>query len=113
MDYKKIESIIADKDKIFISSHVNPDGDSLGSALAVYHYLTKLGKDCRIINHSPVPDTYSFLNSDKIFHELDGDSSGFIKNADLGIILDIGDFYRLGDIAVSYTHLTLPTIYSV
>ena len=41
MDYKKIESIIADKDKIFISSHINPDGDSLGSALAVYHYLTK------------------------------------------------------------------------
>ena len=69
MDYKKIESIIADKDKIFISSHINPDGDSLGSALAVYHYLTKLGKDCRIINHSPVPDTYSFLNPDPRWHK--------------------------------------------
>ena len=110
MDYKKIQSIIAEKNKIFISSHINPDGDSLGSALAVYHYLTKLGKDCRIINHSPVPETYSFLNEDKIFHELDGDSSGFIKNADLGIILDIGDFYRLGDIAYIIEDHSIETV---
>ena len=99
MDYKNIESIIAGKDKIFISSHINPDGDSLGSAFAVYHYLKALGKDCRIINHSSLPDMYGFLNNDNIFCELDDDSAGFIKNADLGIILDIGDFYRLGDIA--------------
>lgn len=95
MNYKEIESIIAGKDKIFISSHMNPDGDSLGSAYAMYHYLKKLGKDCRIINHSPTPEVYNFLNTDNIFYELDGDNVGFIKNADLGIILDIGDFYRL------------------
>jgi phosphoesterase RecJ-like protein len=99
MNYKEIESIIAGKEKIFISSHINPDGDSLGSASAMYHHLKKLGKDCRIINHSPMPEVYNFLNTDNIFYELDGDNAGFIKNADLGIILDIGDFYRLGDIA--------------
>jgi len=99
MNFKEIENIITGKDKIFISSHINPDGDSLGSAFAVYHYLKKLGKDCKIVNHSPLPEIYQFLNEEDIFCQLDGDSSGFIKNADLGIILDIGDFYRLGDIA--------------
>ena len=44
MNYKEIESIIAGKEKIFISSHINPDGDSLGSASAMYHYLKKIFK---------------------------------------------------------------------
>lgn len=52
-----------------------------------------------IINHSPVPETYHFLNKEKIFSELDGESAAFIKNADLGLVLDIGDFYRMGDLA--------------
>jgi phosphoesterase RecJ-like protein len=44
MDYKKIESIIADKDKIFISSHINPDGDSLGICSGSLSLLNKTGK---------------------------------------------------------------------
>tara|TARA_B100000927_G_C16387427_1_gene437936 strand:- start:140 stop:1024 length:885 start_codon:yes stop_codon:yes gene_type:complete len=65
----------------------------------MYKYLDALGKDCMIINHSPVPETYHFLNKEKIFSELDGESAAFIKNADLGLVLDIGDFYRMGDLA--------------
>ena len=40
------------------------------------------------------------MNEDNIFQELDGDSASFIKKADLGLILDIGDFYRLGDVVL-------------
>ena len=36
MDFHQIKSIIDKYDKIFISSHINPDGDSLGSAYAMY-----------------------------------------------------------------------------
>jgi len=62
MNFTEIQSIINKHDKIFISSHINPDGDSLGSAYAMYEYLSKLGKDCIIVNHSPIPEVYSFLN---------------------------------------------------
>ena len=65
----------------------------------MYKYLDSIGKDCIIVNHSPIPEVYNFLNEDNIFQELDGDSASFIKKADLGLILDIGDFYRLGDVA--------------
>ena len=71
----------------------------MGSAYAMFKYLESLGKDCMIINHSPVPETYNFLNKEDIFFELDGESAAFIKNADLGLVLDIGDFYRMGDLA--------------
>ena len=48
MDFHQIKSIIDKHDKIFISSHINPDGDSLGSAYAMYKYLDSIGKDCII-----------------------------------------------------------------
>ena len=110
MNYSKIEQIIANNEKIFISTHINPDGDSLGSAFAMYHYLKKLGKDCRIINHSEVPIVYSFLNYKDIFDEISDENIAFIKNADLGIILDIGDFYRLGEVANIIENTTVETI---
>lgn len=110
VNYSKIEQIISENEKIFISTHINPDGDSLGSAFAMYHYLKKLGKDCRIINHSEVPLVYSFLNEKEIFNEINDENIAFIKNADLGIILDIGDFYRLGEVANIIESTTVETI---
>ena len=110
VNYSKIEQIISENEKIFISTHINPDGDSLGSAFAMYHYLKKIGKDCRIINHSEVPLVYSFLNEKEIFNEINDENIAFIKNADLGIILDIGDFYRLGEVANVIEGTTIDTI---
>jgi len=110
VNYSKIEQIISENEKIFISTHINPDGDSLGSAFAMYHYLKKIGKNCRIINHSEVPLVYSFLNEKEIFNEINDENIAFIKNADLGIILDIGDFYRLGEVANVIESTTIETI---
>ena len=62
VNYSKIEQIISENEKIFISTHINPDGDSIGSAFAMYHYLKNLGKDCRIIKHYEVAIVYSFFN---------------------------------------------------
>ena len=76
----------------------------------MYHYLKKLGKDCRIINHSEVPLVYSFLNEKEIFNEISDENIASIKNADLGIILDIGDFYRLGEVANIIESTTVETI---
>jgi phosphoesterase RecJ-like protein len=59
MNFSQIKSIIDERDKIFISSHINPDGDSLGSAYAMYNYLNYLGKDCIIVNHSRLPEVYN------------------------------------------------------
>ena len=110
IDYKKIKHIISEKKKIFISTHINPDGDSLGSAFSIYHYLKQLGKDCRIINDSDVPQVYSFLNNNNIFEQVNDDNTAFIKSADLGIVLDIGDFYRLGKVANIIENTKIETV---
>lgn len=44
-----------------ISTHVNPDGDAIGSELALYLFLQKLGKTVKIYNTDLVPKKYQFL----------------------------------------------------
>ena len=47
--------------KILITTHKNPDGDAIGSSVALYNYLKKLGKDVRIIYKDRVPYFFDFL----------------------------------------------------
>ena len=44
-----------------ITTHVYPDGDAVGSELALYIFLKKLGKSVRLFNTDPVPKKYQFL----------------------------------------------------
>ena len=62
IDWQQVNAMIAASDRIILTSHENPDGDGLGSEVAIYHHLREEGKDCRIINCSDLPDEYDFLN---------------------------------------------------
>ncbi len=43
-DIQKAKKIIDKVDKIVIVTHISPDGDALGSSLALYHFLLESGK---------------------------------------------------------------------
>lgn len=47
--------------RFLVSSHARPDGDSLGSQLALAEALTWLGKEVRVVNADPPPARYAFL----------------------------------------------------
>lgn len=50
-----------------ILTHVSPDGDTLGAALAVYMLLKEMGKQAEVICDEPVPHIYGFLpHADKV-----------------------------------------------
>ncbi|GHT09484.1 exopolyphosphatase [Bacteroidia bacterium] len=56
---QKAKKLIDKNDKIVIVTHVSPDGDAIGSSLALYHFLTELGKQVNVI----VPNEFPrFLN---------------------------------------------------
>jgi len=48
--------------RFVLTTHVNPDGDGLGSELALAHWLADHGKEALIINTSPTPEVYGFLD---------------------------------------------------
>jgi len=78
---------------ILIVSHAEPDGDCVGSLVALGLALAKLGKKITMYNSSPIPAVYRFLpGADRIAQQ--------IKKAeayDLVIVLDCGDIVRVGE----------------
>ena len=78
---------------VAISGHVRPDGDCVGSTLAVYNYITTYFPEIQVeLFLESIPDVFLFLkNADKIQHAYEED-----KVFDLFIVLDCGDEGRLG-----------------
>jgi phosphoesterase RecJ-like protein len=88
--------LIQEANKIAISGHIRPDGDCVGSCLAVYNYILTYfeGKDVHVYL-DPIPNIFKFLkNADKIedIHTVPEDTV-----FDLYIALDCSDGSRLGD----------------
>ena len=96
MDWQQINEMIASSSHILLTSHENPDGDGLGSAVAMYHHLREKGKECRIINCSQLPEEYDFLNHDNIIEMYVAEEHDeWLRNCNLAIIFDVGAFKRL------------------
>lgn len=92
----KLDAIIEDKNVIGIAGHVRPDGDCVGSTLAVYNYIKDNypEKDVRIYLE-PIPNIFKFLKrADEIRSDYKDDVI-----FDLFIAEDCGDLGRLGNAA--------------
>jgi len=95
IDWGKVDEVISSADKIFLTTHENPDGDGLGSEVALYHHLHELGKKVKIINCSPTPEMFDFININSCIETFaKSDHLEWIKSADLAIVFDVGDFTR-------------------
>ncbi|MDD5439667.1 MAG: bifunctional oligoribonuclease/PAP phosphatase NrnA [Candidatus Omnitrophica bacterium] len=61
MVINEIRDALRKYDNFVVTSHIDPEPDALGSELAVYELLKRLGKMVTIINDKPVPEEYDFL----------------------------------------------------
>jgi len=83
--------LIKENKKFLIVSHVNPDGDAIGSIIALAIGLKKMGKYVYILNKDPVPDILKFLpHSDLINTKVPS------KNFDVLLITDCNSLERTG-----------------
>lgn len=83
---------IEESNTIAITFHVSPDGDSLGSSLALMQALRKKGKDVYIISKESLPEDFKFLPCS---HEVDGKIANVRLNTDCVIVLDCGNTERI------------------
>lgn len=93
---EKIVDAIHEADAIALVSHLNPDGDTMGSALALKNGLDKLGKRTAVFCQDKVPDNISFLKGADEYRYPE-DASG--ERFDLLICVDVADLDRLGTCA--------------
>jgi phosphoesterase RecJ-like protein len=60
---KKIIQQLTTSSRILLASHANPDGDAIGSLLAMGIALRRLGQAVALYNESAIPAVYRFLPS--------------------------------------------------
>jgi phosphoesterase RecJ-like protein len=61
----QILDLMAGKNRFLITSHMDPDGDSIGSQMGLFLALKNRGKDIYIANQGGMPEKYAFLDPDK------------------------------------------------
>ncbi len=89
--YEELYQAIKSSSNIMIVPHKYPDGDALGSSLAIYIALKRMGKNVWLISHTPIPSKYAFLSENYTFLPLE------LVPSDLDLIIgvDCADKERL------------------
>jgi phosphoesterase RecJ-like protein len=83
-----------------MSTHLNPDGDAIGSELALDEWLRAQGKQIRILNHSATPAVYRFLDPlGRIEQYRVEDHAPAIASADVFVVVDTNHPDRLESLA--------------
>ncbi|MDR0391472.1 MAG: DHH family phosphoesterase [Planctomycetaceae bacterium] len=101
INWQRFVECINASSRVLLTAHRRPDGDCLGSELAMFHILTSLNKDVRILNHHELPETLLFLDPLRLvrgFVELSDEMRSWLLGVDLIIILDTGVWSQLGDV---------------
>ncbi|MCX5811975.1 MAG: bifunctional oligoribonuclease/PAP phosphatase NrnA [Proteobacteria bacterium] len=89
---EEIRQLIDKGNKFLITTHMDPDGDALGSSFSMYYALEALGKKATVFLKDPVPYMYRFLPKPlQMTHEFPVDQYDAI------FVLDCGNLYRVGD----------------
>jgi phosphoesterase RecJ-like protein len=100
----RAESLVVDAHKVFLIAHVDPDGDTVGSTLALAYALRRIGKECTVACSSPVPDFISFLPGVEEF------GAPQVTDHDLIVTVDASDPGRLGQTYKHVLDMGLPVL---
>ena len=99
VDIEKARTAIAEAKKIAIVSHYNPDGDAIGSSLALYNFMENEGKEVHVIIPNHFPDFLAWMpGSENIVVEQGHGSLAkkILKEADLLFVVDMNAPHRAG-----------------
>ncbi len=97
-DYAEFARRMLSADSFVIASHYNPDGDGIGSCIALGHALEGAGKRVLLYNRDEIPENLRFLpKTDKFVRSLpDG------ERFDMAIMVDCGQRKRISDSFAAY-----------
>lgn len=108
---QKFKEIVEANERFVLTTHINPDGDGIGSEIGLYFYLKQLGKSVHILNASKMPKIYDFLeNGFEIHHYSPDEHEQILKNTQILIALDIGDYSRMGSLVDLVSTMNLFTV---
>ena len=102
IDWQRFAEVIRSASNIVLTIHHRPDGDCIGSALAMREVLLQLGKEVRIIAPHRTPPTLAFLDPHRYvtaLEEMTAEETHYFQHADLLFVLDTSSWQQLGTMA--------------
>jgi phosphoesterase RecJ-like protein len=96
-----ILSLLLRHERFVITTHVRPDGDAIGSQVALGRFLRKLDKEVALLNSDPPPDNLGWLPGIEQVETFEGapDHLKQIAGADVLIVVDTNALHRVGKLA--------------
>jgi phosphoesterase RecJ-like protein len=97
---KELSSMFSSADNILLISHINPDGDAIGSQMALYYYLRSIGKNTNLLTPNNLQDFLKWMDPSNLINVFIKDRKAarrIIEQADLIIMLDFNQSNRLGE----------------
>ncbi len=100
-EQSRFSGMIDDARKVVICAHVSPDGDAIGSTLALKHWLTRKGKQVTVVVPNIFPDFLHWMpgaQDIKVYLKHEGEVEPVVAEADLFIIADLNDSSRMREL---------------
>jgi len=98
---QELKNLLSAKQNVVITTHVNPDGDAIGSSVALLNFLIKMGHDVSVIVPNDYPDFLKWMKNDELiinYSNSKNESQEKIKNASLIFCLDFNNLNRINEI---------------
>lgn len=96
---QKAKHLLHHSKVVAIVSHQSPDGDALGSSLAMADFLIQQGKTVQVMYPDPFPGFLAWMpGADKalVFEQSPDDCQSFLEKADMVVCLDFNQLKRMG-----------------
>ncbi|MFB6230278.1 MAG: bifunctional oligoribonuclease/PAP phosphatase NrnA [Salinibacter sp.] len=105
-------ALIRENDQFFITTHLGPDGDALGSQLALGRFLRKIDKSVAIVNSDEVGCNFDWMPGIGEIEVFDSSLSQHeaLAEADVAFVLDTNDEERLGKVGSLVREATATTV---
>jgi phosphoesterase RecJ-like protein len=97
LDWAPFVNLVQRHQRFLLTTHVRPDGDGLGSELALAETLERRGKEVRLVIASPLPPRYDFLAPAGRIERFAPPGDPW-KGHEVVIVLDTGTWNQLGDL---------------
>ena len=111
--YQSLEVLIQSPKRFAVVTHVNPDGDAIGSSLAFSQFLKKLGHEAEVLVSNDFPEFLAWMPGACHIHIYDKDADQckrILEAADCVAILDFNHVSRAGLIQNALKNLTVKKI---
>ncbi len=93
--FQLLKNLIDTNQNFVITTHVNPDADAIGSALAIAEFLIAKRKNIKIINHDNTPYYLSFLDNRNLIEKYEPEQHNkIILTTDVLIVVDLNNYQR-------------------